>query len=180
MKLNQIEQFAGRLVRDIPDSCFSWGFEHPHDIDNYDPKLVLAATLKVPNATEGWLLATETCGGFGCYQKDAAIRVLEIQPGMKAFLQHIVDEEWYEDSLDCEGMCLPSSKAVKAYNAELAKVGLTFSAEESCAALTQALYPIDPTPANIELLSSTELSLKQIDPLHECGLVLYIVGDNCD
>lgn len=171
--------YEGQKIEAIQDAKMWVAFDNPN-IDSDKPTLVLAATEQVPSNTDGWMLATQTCGGFGCYQTDAAIMLLSIKPEIMDSIQHIVDEEWYPDSLDYEGVCSPESEPVKSYLHELAKIGLTFNALGSDIRLSQALYPVDAVQSNLDILTADQVNLKEIDPNDECGLIIYLVGDNCD
>ncbi|WP_210467370.1 hypothetical protein [Vibrio crassostreae] len=171
--------YEGQKIEAVQDAKMWVSFDNPN-VDTDKPTLVLAATRQIPSNTDGWILATQTCGGFGCYQTDAAIMLLSIKPEMMNSIQRIVDEDWYKDSLDYEGFCLPESEPVKAYIHELAKIGITFNALGSGVRLSQALYPVDAVQFNLDILTHDQISLKEIDPNGECGLIIFMVGDNCD
>lgn len=171
--------FEGCKVAEIQSENIWVAFDNPN-IDSDEPTLVLAATRQVPDNTDGWILATQTCGGYGCYQTDAAIMVLSIKPEIMNSIQRIVEEDWYPDSLDYEGFCSPESEPVKAYIQELAKLALQFNALDSHIRLSQALYPVDAVQSNLDILTADQVNLKEIDPNDECGIIIYLVGHNCD
>ncbi|MDH1472533.1 hypothetical protein [Shewanella sp. GD03713] len=101
--------YEGRKISEISGKKMWVAFDNPN-VDSAEPTLVLAATKQVPSNADDWILATQTCGGFGCYQTDAAIMLLSIKPEMMNIIHCIINEDWYPDSLNYEGFCLPESR----------------------------------------------------------------------
>ncbi|MFW2618263.1 hypothetical protein ACN2AY_26780, partial [Klebsiella pneumoniae] len=82
----------GKNLRDIPEQCFDYGF----DREDRWPGLVLASTVTVPNGnTDGWRLATQSCGGFSCNEFQAAVLPLPVRPEMLRFLETVAEEEFW-------------------------------------------------------------------------------------
>lgn len=87
----------GKNLRDIPEQCFDYGF----DREDRWPGLVLASTVTVPNGnTDGWRLATQSCGGFSCNEFQAAVLPLPVRPEMLRFLETVAEEEFSPAPLD--------------------------------------------------------------------------------
>ncbi len=87
----------GKNLRDIPEQCFDYGF----DREDRWPGLVLASTVTVPNGnTDGWRLATQSCGGFSCNEFQAAVLPLPVRPEMRRFLETVAEEEFSPAPLD--------------------------------------------------------------------------------
>lgn len=174
--------FIGQELSKITE-CNKWfGFDDP-DQDKDSPTLVLAAVHKVPNDLDGWFMASQTCGGFLCWEQFAAIKLLKLKPEYKLFLEKICNEDWASESLDYLGFCEPESNAVKEYQLFIEQYDLVFSSKnEHGIKLAQALYPLDASNEQIAKLADSDdlIDVDIIDPNGDCGLVLFIVGDNRD
>lgn len=180
--------FWGKKIGGIPNEAFRWGFDDPGLLDQRSPGLVLAATCLVPDTpTEKWFLGVEQTDGMLCDHDSAAFLPLEIRPEWEAFLDRIIEEEFAgPDGLDYYSMdragCTPwANEVLSRYLGLLEENGLIWTPGlVEGIKLKQALYPVDATPENIALLSSTSVDLAALDPNSKCGFVIWIVGGNCD
>ncbi|HDS2526727.1 hypothetical protein [Klebsiella pneumoniae] len=166
----------GKNLQDIPEQCFDYGF----DREDRWPGLVLASTVTVPNGnTDGWRLATQSCGGFSCDEFQAAVLPLPVRPEMLRFLETVAEEEFSPAPLDYFNMMDAADAAAvkKGYLSCLHRAGLSCS-EHNLSLLTQALYPVDATAENMKILvgNCTELAAMKVPG----GLTIFIVGQNCD
>lgn len=168
--------YGGRELADLPDEIFAYGF----DPDERWPALVLASVTTVPAVSnEAWQLAIEDCGGFSCDYRAAAVLPLSIRPDMVRVLEQIVEEEFSPDQLDYFTMFDSHQVAAvkRGYLSCLQAAGLSCS-QDNLDLLTQALYPVDATPENLAILSGEVIDLSAVAVSH--GLVIFIVGQNCD
>ncbi|MGR7074067.1 hypothetical protein ACU62W_24740 [Klebsiella aerogenes] len=100
----------GKNLRDIPEQCFDYGF----DREDRWPGLVLASTVTVPNGnTDGWRLATQSCGGFSCNEFQAAVLPLPVRPEMLRFLESVAEEEFSPAPLDYFNMMDATAENMK-------------------------------------------------------------------
>ncbi|MBI0472739.1 hypothetical protein WCT78_00165 [Pectobacterium versatile] len=169
-------QYGGRELADLPDEIFEYGF----DPDERFPALVLASVITVPvGSGESWRLAIEDCGGFSCDYRAAAVLPLSIRPDIVRVLEQIVEEDFSPDRLDYFTMFDSGQVAAvkRGYLTCLQAAGLSCS-PDNLDRLTQALYPVDATPENLAILSGESIDLSAIAVSH--GLVIFIVGQNCD
>ncbi|MND27433.1 hypothetical protein D3C80_178990 [compost metagenome] len=169
-------RYYGKNVKDIPGDAFCYGF----DPDERSPALVLASVETVPAGSNGaWRLATENCGGFSCESRDAAVLPLPVRPEMVDFMGKVADEEFSTEPLDYLGMMAPDKVIAvkKGYLSSLHSVGLSCN-QDNLELLTQALYPVDATPENVLILSGDSIDLSKVEVPK--GLVIFIVGENCD
>ncbi|ENH3410656.1 hypothetical protein ABWC92_000858 [Escherichia coli] len=169
-------QYYGMRISDIAEDKFSLGF----DPNERWPSLVLASGETVPAVGAGeWRLASEDCGGFYCDTFYAAVLPLSIRSEMNAVLESIVDERFTTDGLDYFNMMDNQARAEirEAYLSVLQSVGLSCN-EQNLAQLTQALYPVDATIDNLSILSDDLIELGTLQVSE--GLVIFIVGENCD
>lgn len=169
-------KFHGQRIKNIPIKNFTYGF----DPQERFPALVLATTLRVPvDIDESWNLAEEGCDGFGCNSRLAATRPLQIRPEREAGLITVVHEDFEPRGLDYFQMMAPDqNQAIRErYLAHISAIGLTCS-PGNLATLTQALYPVDATHNNLQLLSDENIELLKLSGNGD--LVIYIVGCNCD
>ncbi|OCJ37342.1 hypothetical protein [Serratia sp. 14-2641] len=170
------DRFLGVPFKSIPDRYFHYGFEQQ---DRY-PGLVLASLNTVPlNVGHEWILASNECGGFSCNSCEAAILSLLIRPEALSILENIANEKFSPEPLDYfniknEPM---TNTVIEGYRDYLRQVGLTCN-DDNLNLLTQALYPVDATRANLQLLSDGKVDLEQFTGNGD--LVIYIVGINCD
>lgn len=172
-----IEPFLyGRNIADIPAKHFAPWF-CPYD--DYSA-LVLASTKAVPGSpSQHWFLGEEQCGGHSCNQFRAAVLPLAILPQKVAVLEQVTGEEFHPDSLDDFDRYSDEEqhRVRRDYQSFIMSAGLTCS-DAHALLLTQALYPLDVTEANLEALTSDRVSLDELS--HSDDLVLLIVGVNCD
>lgn len=172
--------YLGKTLDQVPEREFVSGFDDPSLIDQRFPGLVLASTSKIPLLANEWFLAYQDCGGFSCNSQYAAILPLEINSTVINALKRVVDEEFAgEGGLSYFGVYENELKVKikNQYLDVLSQMGLT-CADDLLDSLTQALYPIDATIDNLRLLSTTEVNLDELNNIK--GLVIYIVGENCD
>ncbi|MCL6336291.1 hypothetical protein EXT65_21085 [Pectobacterium carotovorum subsp. carotovorum] len=168
--------YGGRELADLPYEVFELGF----DPDERFPALVLASVDSIPaECGEGWRLALEDCGGFSCDYLAAAVLPLAIRPDMVRVLEQIVEEDFSPDRLDYFTMFDSDQVAAvkRGYLTCLQAAGLSCS-PDNLDRLTQALYPVDATPENLAILSGDAIDLSAFAVSH--GLVVFIVGQNCD
>lgn len=166
----------GRNISDISEKHFAPWFCH----DDQYPALVLASTKIVPESpSQDWFLGEEQCGGHSCNQFPAAVLPLQIMPQKHGMLESIADEAFEPRSLDyfnCAGD--EEQKRVRLnYQSYVISLGLTCS-DENALLLTQALYPLDATGANLRALTTEQTDLRSLNVT--TGLVLFVVGVNCD
>ena len=168
-------RYYGSTLASIADPAFRSGF----DPDGRWPALVLASIFTVPDGVQdSWQLAVESCGGYSCDERKAAVLPLSIRPEKQGFLTNIADENFSPEPLDYLGMNAGNNDAVRhGYLACLHAAGLSCS-QENLGLLTQALYPVDATPGNLSILSGDHVDLSLFQDRH--GLVIFIVGQNCD
>lgn len=169
-------QYCGMNISEITEKEFSYGF----DPDERWPSLVLASSETVPAVGAGeWQLAYESCGGFSCDTFYAAVLPLSIRSQIKTILESIVDERFTSDGLDYFNMMDNQTRAEirEAYLSVLHSVGLSCN-EQNLKQLTQALYPVDATVKNLSILSEDHIELETLQVSE--GLVIFIVGENCD
>lgn len=69
------------------------------------------------------------------------------------------------------------TKIREAYLSVLHSVGLSCN-EQNLKQLTQDLYPVDATEMNLSILSDVQIDLGALQVSE--GLVIFIVGQNCD
>ena len=168
--------FCGMHISEIAEKEFSYGF----DLDERWPSLVLASSETVPAVDAGeWQLAYESCGGFSCDTFYAAVLPLSIRSQIKTVLESIVDERFTTDGLDYFTMMDKQTRAKirEDYLSVLHSVGLSCN-EQNLAQLTQALYPVDTTMTNLSILTDDKIDLGTLQVSE--GLVIFIVGQNCD
>lgn len=176
-----VKEYLGAELSLVPSDLFHHGFDDPSLLDQRYPSLVLAAVDKVPLIAANWFLAYQDCDGFGCGSESAAILPLSIKPEILSELIRIVDEEFAGDGgLDYFLVMNPDdARAIRgSYLGAISKLGLTCTSELS-ETLTQALYPIDATNANLNILSNEKVNLEEIEKSGS-KLCIYIVGANCD
>lgn len=169
-------QYCGMNISEITEKEFSYGF----DPNERWPSLVLASNETVPAVGAGeWHLAYEDCGGFSCDTFYAAVLPLSIRSQIKTVLESIVDEGFTSDGLDYFNMMDNQTRAEirEAYLSVLHSVGLSCN-EQNLKQLTQALYPVDATVKNLSILSVDQIELETLQVSE--GLVIFIVGENCD
>jgi hypothetical protein len=169
-------RYCGMHISEIAEKEFSHGF----DPNERWPSLVLASSETVPAVGAGeWRLASEDCGGFYCDTFYAAVLTLSIRSQIKTVLESIVDERFTSDGLDYFNMMDNQARAEirEAYLSVLHGVGLSCN-EQNLGQLTQALYPVDATVNNLSILSDDLIELEALQVSE--GLVIFIVGENCD
>ena len=137
----------GRNISDISEKHFALWFCH----DDQYPSLVLASKKIVRESPSlDWFLGEEQCGGHSCNQFPAAVLPLQIMPLKHGTLELIADEEFEPRSLDYfNSACDEEQKRVRLnYQSFVISHGLTCS-DENALLLTQTLYPLDATDANL-------------------------------
>lgn len=172
--------YLGKSLDHIPIELFRYSFDSPSLQNQRFPGLVLASLEYVPHVGFNWFLAYEDCGGMSCDTTYAAILPLEIREDIHDAITRIAEEEFAgEGGLDYFSVENEDKREEikRAYMNSLGKIGLTCSAE-LLAGLTQALYPVDATYENLRILSNTDVDLDCFININ--GLVIYIVGANCD
>lgn len=168
--------FYGEAIADIHENHFSPWF-CPYDDA---PALVLASVQTVPCfPSQDWFLGYEQCDGHGCNHFFAAVLPLKIIPQKLKVLERIASEDFCPDTLDyfCREDDVVKNRIRKDYQSFVRAAGLTCS-DSNAAMLTQPLYPLDATESNLKALTSDSIDLKT--PGVGAGLVLLIVGSNCD
>nr|QJX12085.1 hypothetical protein [Klebsiella pneumoniae] len=100
-------------------------------------------------------------------------------PQKHGTLELIADEEFEPRSLDYfNSACDEEQKRVRLnYQSFVISHGLTCS-DENALLLTQTLYPLDATDANLRALTTEQINLRSLNVA--TGLVLFVVGVNCD
>lgn len=169
-------RYHGKKIEEIPDAAFWPGF----DPEERWPALALASLVTVPAGnTEGWLLASESCGGFSCNSCEAAVLPLPVHPEILGFLETVAEEAFSPEPLDYLNMFDAGKVAAvrNGYLSALQSAGLSCNAA-NLDLFTQALYPVDATPENLRLLTGTDIDLSVTGVSGE--LVIFIVGQNCD
>ncbi|MCW1829835.1 hypothetical protein OLZ31_23630 [Enterobacter asburiae] len=169
-------QYCGMHISQIAEEEFGYGF----DPNERWPSLVLASSETVPAVgSSEWRLASEDCGGFSCDTFDAAVLPLSIRSQIATVLESIVEERFTSDGLDYFSMMdnQARTKIREAYLSVLHSVGLSCN-EQNLKQLTQALYPVDATEMNLSILSDDQIDLGALQVSE--GLVIFIVGQNCD
>lgn len=169
-------QYCGMHISQIAEEEFGYGF----DPNERCPSLVLASGETVPAVGSGeWRLASEDCGGFSCDNFYAAVLPLSIRSQIATVLESIVEERFTSDGLDYFSMMDNQARAKirGAYLSLLHSVGLSCN-EQNLKLLTQALYPVDATVTNLSILSNDQIDLGALQVSE--GLVIFIVGQNCD
>lgn len=104
---------------------------------------------------------------------------LSIRSQMRSVLESIVEEGFTSDGLDYFNRMdnQTGSKIREAYLSVLHSMGLSCN-EQNLEHLTQALYPVDVTVINLSILTDDQIDLGALQISY--GLVIFIVGQNCD
>lgn len=176
-------KYLGRPIAEIPAGEFWCSFDHPDLPDDRYPGLVIASLNKVPSFKTDMFLAVAECNGFAIWQQPAAIKPLSIRPELINNLTAIVEEAFTDGNLDYG---LPNDDAsrqsvIDDYKTALQAIKLTWDAgkNEKPYTLRQALYPVDATLDNLEMLTSDAVDINRLVN-DGCQLCIYIVGVNCD
>ncbi|EIV6184302.1 TPA: hypothetical protein ACTZGK_004101 [Raoultella planticola] len=172
-----IEPFLyGRNISDISEKHFAPWF-CPND--EY-PVLVLASTITVPDSpSQDWFLGEEQCGGYSCNQFQAAVLPLKILPEKIVLLEQVAGEVFCPKSLDYFNFDSDEVRQCirRDYQSFVMSAGLTCS-DDNALLLTQPLYPLDASESNLRALTSDQINLDRLNVSN--GLVLFVVGVNCD
>lgn len=167
--------YSGRRIEKIPENRFR---RCRQDNLRSHATLALVAMEIVPKQAE-WQLISLVCGGFEHYDEYLACHYLVISPDKQSLVDYIASEKWFPGGLNYSGMCREDSKELMTYQSVLRSHGLSFESS-NMVNLSQALYPLDPTWKNIQHLTNSPANLLDIDPENNCGLVLMIIGANCE
>lgn len=127
-----------------------------------------------PQSGDGWLeVRSHACGGFACNYYDGYAFILPLLADQKSLINAIAFERFcaLETCLDYE----VTSEDRVAYKAFLVEHGLSVS-DEILADLTQAIYPLDASSANLEKLTG----LTSLPGIDLTNLRIAVLGDNCD
>lgn len=159
------------------------------------PQLVLAvpqrrARFGQPDAVRfaggrHWLAVDHQCAGLACEHVTMIATVLPIRPEAAEGLFRL-ERRWYDSQVGAFGLALDT---VEAYRDDLARLGL--DCNSTFADLREALYPIDPTPEHLALVTTAGLP-EDLDDLLEfqspwariAGMLsrwrCYLLGVNSD
>lgn len=146
-------------------------------LDDNRPTVVLYSA--VPMDGYGWeQLHGHSCGGFSCEYLDGWAYLLPLRAEIEPAIRAIAGEEFClacaNPSLDYYGGSAERHEQQAAYRAFVERCGLTVN-DGNLDRLKQAAYPLDATPDNLRVLVGTN---RVPDP--SGGMVLLVLGDNCD
>ena len=117
--------------------------------------------------------------GKSCNQFQAAVLPLKILPQKIVVLEQVADEAFCPKSLDYFNFDSDEVRQCirRDYQSFVMSAGLTCS-DDNALLLTQPLYPLDASESNLRALTSDQINLDRLNVSN--GLVLFVVGVNCD
>jgi hypothetical protein len=153
----------------LPERFFSdTGDVFQSDWPNFEPKqeklevvLVLAFTAWAPELYPGreWLALEHQCGGYSNSAVKMIATRLTLRPSVLPTLRSIAREGFAAESGNFSRTSLLASR-IASYVQSLARAGL--DCECTWRYLTESLYPIDATQANLDRVAEDELDLQSI------------------
>lgn len=176
------KQYSQKALSCVPFHKFIHRFDYPILGDKGNPSLVIASLDYVPKNTKGWYLAQQDFGGFNCDLQIAVIKPLLIRESIKKDLMEIVNDNFANDiKLKYFGVfAWMDKKGIrKNYLRAIEKIGLSCQKKICKEHLVQALYPVDLTNANLQLLSSENVNKDDFNSI-KGRVVLFIVGESSE
>lgn len=201
--MTNARDFAGNAITALrlQSSALGIHWSLPQPLDSWDcnnrPVLALVCFQRVPAAARGgdWQMFEVACGGFSIGVACGAgllLRTLPEPPWPSGDLPdpvaQLMADVWDEKFAVSDGLDYGASADDKvAYRQTLWRLGLIWTeppaGAKSGGALTQAIYPMDATDANLRTLTQGQhgsvADLLQDDP-EACGAWLVVLGQNCD
>lgn len=126
-----------------------------------------------PQAGNGWLRVSHSCGGFSCDIFEGYAYILPVLPEMRSVIDAIADERFCEGDGNMDYGVETAHR--ESYRAFLARHGLSVN-DANLRALTQAIYPFDASEMNLQRLTGAHA----VGGIETDGLMLAVIGFNCD